>query len=100
MELSAPLTASAGQPGEASLSALQERSARRAPCEGEPPAGPLRQGEPPIARSSPRSSHARLFAATVMMSLQWREETTLWTTPTCRSNPLPRWPRPHSTTAP
>jgi hypothetical protein len=45
MESAAPPTASAG------LSALQGRSARRAPCEDESPADPLGQSEPSIASS-------------------------------------------------
>jgi hypothetical protein len=89
-----------GQLGVVWLSATWRHPSCWAPREGGPSAGPLGQGELPVASSSAPSCQAWSSAVAAMMTLQWRMEATTRTTPTCRSSPLPRWQRRRCTTAP
>jgi hypothetical protein len=100
LEPATPPTASESLPNEAGVSATRGRPSRWAPREGEPPAGPLGRGELLVASSSPHSCHVRPSICATTMTLLWHREATTRTTSTCRSNPPPRYPRRHSTTAP
>jgi hypothetical protein len=100
LEPVAPPTASEGWLGGAGLSATRGRPSRWAPHEDGPPAGPLGWGELLVSSLSPHSCCARPSVAATTMTLLWRGEATTRTTPPCRSNPPPRWPRCRSTTAP
>jgi hypothetical protein len=99
VESPAPPTASAGRLRGVGLSALQRRSNHQVPCEGGPPADLLGRDKPPIASSSPHSSHAQRAPTAATMSPRPCGEATAWTTPTCRSNPSLCWAHHHSTTA-
>jgi hypothetical protein len=96
----APPTASGGQLGGARLSATRRRPSCWAPREGGPCAGPLGQGEMLVTSLSPHSCCARPSAAAVMMTLQWRGEATMRTTPTCHSSLPQCWQHHLSMTAP
>jgi hypothetical protein len=99
LELDAPPTASEGRPDEAGLSAPRGHPSRWPPRGGGPPTGPLGWGELRIASSTLHSSRTWLSMAAATMILWWRGEAVTRTTPTCRSNPPPRWPRRRSTMA-
>jgi hypothetical protein len=90
LEPDAPPTASEGWLGGAGLSATWRHPSRLVPREGGPSAGPLGRGELLVASSSPHYCHARPSAASTMMTLPWRGETTTRTAPTCHSCPPPR----------
>jgi hypothetical protein len=90
----APPAAWAGRLGGVGPSAPRKRLSRRALYESGLPAGPLRQGEPPIVSLSPCPSRARRVPAAAMNSLPPHGEATI-----CRSSPPRHWARHHSTPA-